>query len=431
LGFTSNLNCQPYVIIGSNEVDGFVKLERVFVEEVFEDVRQYNFTSIRDFSNYTSDYFVHVHIDKLLPSTKYFYHVGSNVMDVELDSWDTSVKRSLLLQGGFRVEDSLSFTTAPLSTNKSGEFVPLKFALVGDLGQTEDSLATMKHIANDEEVNAILHAGDMSYADSEQNRWDSWFEMIKFLSNRVPWLVCPGNHEIETNGITKEIFVPYQSRFAMPEVKSFEMEPALSTNASNPSVFHDGRYDFGNSFYSTVYGSAKIFFLNCYTKSDTESNQYQWLNKELNAVDRKVTPWLIALVHCPIYDTFLFHHNETQTNDFRDSFEPLFVNHRVNFVFAGHEHAYMRSKSVAYGKLDKFGPKYVIIGDGGNREGHGEYFSEVEEEWIDFRDNTIFGYGSLSILNHTHSRWNWVKDNGMLGTEIFDESFIVNQFFID
>jgi len=121
----------------------------------------------------------------------------------------------------------------------------------------------------------------------------------------------------------------------MPEVKHFEMEPAMNTNHSNPSVFEDGRYDFGNSFYSTTYGQVKLLFLNCYTASQKGSNQYQWLVDEFESIDRRATPWVAAFVHCPIYNTFRYHHNETQTNTFRASIEPLFVEHKVNFVFAG------------------------------------------------------------------------------------------------
>ena len=168
-------------------------------------------------SNYTSDFFVHVHVNNLNPSTRYYYHVGS-ISDPSKSIIFTDnksvIKRSLLLQTKYRVDDLSSFITAPvpLSHGNYDQSDSIKFALVGDLGQTEDSLTTIHHIAQDDNINAILHAGDLSYADSDQQRWDQWFEMIEFLSKRMPWLVCPGNHEIETNGMTKDIFVPYQNR---------------------------------------------------------------------------------------------------------------------------------------------------------------------------------------------------------------------------
>ena len=215
----------------------------------------------------------------------------------------------------------------------------------------------------------------------------------------------------------------------MPEIKPFEMEPALHTNTSNPSVFLDGQYNYGNSFYSTTYGSVKAFFLNCYTNSKPGSPQYEWFSDEMRIHDRLSSPWLIVVVHCPMYDTFSFHRNETQTNMLRDSFEPLFIQYRINMVFAGHEHAYMRSKNVLFGKLDETAPQYVIIGDGGNREGHGDYFDEPEA-WVHTRDNTTFGFGTLEVFNKTHARWNWIKNNGSLGIEVVDDSIVYNQYFL-
>ena len=98
---------------------------------------------------------------------------------------------------------------------------------------------------------------------------------------------------------------------------------------------------------------------------------------------------------------------------------------------AGHEHAYMRSKGVKYGKVDASGPQYIIIGDGGNREGHGDYFSDEQEEWVSYRDNTTFGFGTLSFENSTHARWSWLKNSHILGTEIVDDALILNQFFTE
>ena len=132
-----------------------------------------------------------------------------------MDDSSIAMKRSLMTKTKHSVDELPRFTTGPmpLSSETNYEFDPIKFALVGDLGQTDDSKTTIQHIASNANITAILHAGDMSYADSVQERWDSWFELIEFLSKSTPWLVCPGNHEIETHGLTKDIFVPYQSRF--------------------------------------------------------------------------------------------------------------------------------------------------------------------------------------------------------------------------
>lgn len=50
------------------------------------------------------------------------------------------------------------------------------FALIGDLGQTEYSLTTIDHIQQRPDILSIIHVGDLSYADLDEPRWDSWYE---------------------------------------------------------------------------------------------------------------------------------------------------------------------------------------------------------------------------------------------------------------
>lgn len=40
-------------------------------------------------------------------------------------------------------------------------------------------------------------SGDLSYGDCVGRLWDSYGEMIAPVSSQLPWMVSPGNHEIE------------------------------------------------------------------------------------------------------------------------------------------------------------------------------------------------------------------------------------------
>ena len=40
-----------------------------------------------------------------------------------------------------------------------------------------------------------FYAGDLSYADGYQPRWDSFGRLIEPSAARVPWQVIEGNHE--------------------------------------------------------------------------------------------------------------------------------------------------------------------------------------------------------------------------------------------
>ncbi|KAJ0488168.1 putative Acid phosphatase [Helianthus annuus] len=69
--------------------------------------------------------------------------------------------------------------------------------------------------------------------------------------------------------------------------------------------------------------------------------QYIWLEAELKKVDRKKTPWLIVIMHTPIYNSNSAHYMEGES--MRAAFESWFVKYKVDVVFAGHVHAYERS----------------------------------------------------------------------------------------
>lgn len=65
-----------------------------------------------------------------------------------------------------------SFTTPPEASS-----FPYRLGLIGDLGQTEDSMDTLDHAAALEPI-SILNVGDLSYADGYQPRWAPAFYAV-------------------------------------------------------------------------------------------------------------------------------------------------------------------------------------------------------------------------------------------------------------
>ena len=64
-------------------------------------------------------------------------------------------------------------------------YTPTNLALVGDIGQTENSCKTMNHILTARNlpnikhpISAIIIAGDLSYADSDPHRWETWLDLM-------------------------------------------------------------------------------------------------------------------------------------------------------------------------------------------------------------------------------------------------------------
>lgn len=73
--------------------------------------------------------------------------------------------------------------------------------------QTEDSLATTVHI-QESGAGALINVGDLSYADEDQPRWDSWARMIQPLSSSMIMAVTAGNHEVSC-GTLHDVCSPF------------------------------------------------------------------------------------------------------------------------------------------------------------------------------------------------------------------------------
>ena len=222
--------------------------------------------------------------------------------------------------------------------------VSVQLALAGDLRQTIHSAQIIHHMTRLlPNITAILLAGYLSYADCVHFRWDTWFDLIEPLSSRVPWHVCPGNHEIEIEHPTGRIFTSNRPRFEMPSNYNFaeivepldERDPKRHDKKQCCPLVSMRTYDFGNSFHSITFGSVHVLFLNSYTSSKPQSNQYRWVSSELRHLDRSKIPWVVVVMRCFFLNTLANHQNEKQEEQMKKSFEPLCVRYNVNTIVAG------------------------------------------------------------------------------------------------
>lgn len=62
--------------------------------------------------------------------------------------------------------------------------------------------------------------------------------------------------------------------------------------------------------------------------------QYAWLKEELHKVDRMVTPWLVAAMHPPWYNSYSSHYQEFEC--MRLEMEELLYQYGVDIIFSGH-----------------------------------------------------------------------------------------------
>jgi len=391
----------------------------MWVTEDHHRMNQYNSTSDgdgEDVNYYISPYFHHFSLEGLEASTEYEYvcillTVGKEVEQSEIRR--LGVRDAEL---GMRVN---VFRTAPVGGSSAESY---KVGVIADFGMTERSVKNYESILS-QKFDVHLIVGDISYANSNHTIWDDWFVWMEEIARSSPVMPSPGNHERETDVETGSIFDAYENRFLCPQVSEAIRIPQNPEESST----YVGTYDYGNSFYSFSAGLGLFIFLNPYTSAEEGSPQYNFLKETLESVDRNISPWIFVSMHCPFYNTFDRHVDESQTIQMKSSLEPLFVEYQVNIVFSGHTHGYSRSYPVAFDEVDQeeLSPIYINIGDGGRKSEAELYQSMIPESWVEVRDGFSVSHGSIEFLNSTHILW--TRFLAMEG-EIYEEVSIRNQY---
>ncbi|KAM1201310.1 hypothetical protein FF1_017592 [Malus domestica] len=361
--------------------------------------KKYEFSAKGVVTNYTfyqykSGYIHHCLVEGLEYDTKYYYKIGNG--DSSREFW---------------------FTTPPKIDPNSH----YTFGIIGDLGQTFNSLSTLEHYMKSS-GQAVLFVGDLSYADRYQYnevglRWDTWARFIEQSTAYQPWMWSAGNHEIDYMPYMGEVtpFKNYLHRYATPH---------LASNSSNPL------------WYAIRRASAHIIVLSSYSPFVKYTPQWSWLAEELKRVDREKTPWLIVLMHVPLYNSNDVHYMEGES--MRAVFERWFVQYKVDVVFAGHVHAYERSYRISnirynvtsgyqYPIPDKSAPVYITVGDGGNQEGLAGRFRNPQPDYSAFREAS-YGHSTLELINRTHALYHWNRNDD--GKKTAMDAFILdNQYW--
>ncbi|KAH9693172.1 Fe(3+)-Zn(2+) purple acid phosphatase 12 [Citrus sinensis] len=317
------------------------------------------------------------------------------------------------------IEDlEFSFTTPP----GVGPDVPYTFGLTGDLGQTYDSNRTLTHYElNPIKGQTVLFVGDLSYADDypfhDNNRWDTWGRFIERNAAYQPWIWTAGNHEIDFAPQLGEAisFKPFANCFHLPYRASYSTAPF---------------------WYSIRRASVHIIVMSSYSAFGKYTPQYKWLEKEFPKVNRSETPWLIVLMHCPLYNSYVHHYMEGEP--MRVLYEPWFVEYKVDVVFAAHVHAYERSErmsNIVYNVTNALcspvsnqsAPVYITIGDGGNQEGLAKEMTEPQPRYSAYREAS-FGHGILDVKNRTHAYFGWHRNQDDYAVEA-DSVWLHNRYW--
>lgn len=251
------------------------------------------------------------------------------------------------------------------------------------------------------EYNAPLPAGEIPNQGGPQggdmsviyeSNWDLWQQWQNEVSLKVPYMILPGNHEAacaefdgpgnvltaylnnnQTNSTASKSdltyfscppsqrnFTTFQHRFRMPGKESggvgnfwysfdyglahfvsLDSETDFANSPSYPFIRDTkghGTAVTPNQTYSTDAGPFGTIANNDYT-NNAAYEQIQWLQRDLAAVDRSKTPWVIAMSHRPMYSSEVSGYQK----NIRAAFQQLLIDNHVDMYLAGHIHWYERN----------------------------------------------------------------------------------------
>ncbi|WVZ85531.1 hypothetical protein U9M48_032448 [Paspalum notatum var. saurae] len=450
-------------------------------------------TSYRYFL-YSSGKIHHVKIGPLEPGTVYCYRCGMAGKEFSLRTPPAALPIELALVGTRSYRGLLS--ACSLATfDPSDRTAEENRIAAGDLGQTEWTASTLAHVSKTDH-DMVLVPGDLSYADTQQPLWDTFGRFVQRHASRRPWMVTQGNHEVEAAAPvvpgSPPPFAAYAARWRMPHEDSASpsnlyysfdaaggavhvvmlgsyamthfhhcfLDPPLPSTLSHADLLTDTCSI--RTVEQTTAHAARLPCLPlevstltaalCACVLHASSDQYRWLARDLAAVDRRATPWLVVLLHAPWYNTNAAHQGEGEA--MREALERLLFQARVDVVFAGHVHAYERfvssflidpcrfsffgrpiltllSQTRVYdNEANPCGPVYITIGDGGNREGLALDFEKNHKlAPLSVKREASFGHGRLRVVNATAAHWAWHRNDdadSVVRDELWLESLAAN-----
>ncbi|KAK4705025.1 acid phosphatase type 7, partial [Phenoliferia sp. Uapishka_3] len=291
-------------------------------------------------------------------------------------------------------------------------------------------------------INGTLAQGPEIYEGLNEQFW----QQLSAVSAIKPYMVTAGNHEANCdNGGTKgynESICPVGQRDFAGFINRFgTLLPASSTTtlkrrddfppglpvAARKLALAKRAAALGESlppfFYSFDSGMVHYIMFDTETDlgngligsdetggiaGDTESmqgsytnQQVDWLAKDLAAVDRKLTPWVVAAGH---------HGMSTET-----AFEGLFVKYGVDVVLHGHVHNMQLVAPIKNGTVDPAGfnnpsaPAYVINGAAGHFEGLDAL--GTLPSYTTWSNDVEYGYSKLSFKSRTQMEISFIGSN--------------------
>eukprot|EP00250_Pteridium_aquilinum_P014553 c22059_g1_i1 orf=201-2117(-) len=350
-------------------------------------------------------------LEGLWPNNKYFYKVGHKLQN-----------------GTYIWEKIRNFSAAPFPGQDSLQQV----IIFGDMGKGERDLSneynnfqpgalntTDRLIEDLNNIDLILHIGDLCYANGYLSQWDQFTEQIEPLASHVPYMVASGNHERDWPGTGSfyrntdsggECGVLAQTMFNMP--------------LKNREKF----------WYSIDYGLFRFCIADSEHDWQEGSEQHKFIEECLASADRLKQPWLIFAAHRVLgYSSDYYYAKEGTFAEpmARESLQKLWQKHKVDLAFFGHVHNYERTcpayenqcvstETSQYTGVFNATIHVVVGGAGASLSA----YSETETDWSIFKD-LDHGFGKLTAYNRTTLQFEYKRSSN---AEVYDSFWIKREY---
>lgn len=175
-------------------------------------------------------------------------------------------------------------------------------------------------------------------------------------------------------------------------------------------------------YYSFDAGSVHFTMFSSEHDYSAGAPQRAWLERDLAAVDRAVTPWLVVAMHRPMYNA-RDDSDWSITTGMARELEAVFVANKVDLALSGHYHLYERTHSLRNFTVDATGasPVYVTVGTGGATY-HNESLRADSLQWT-AHDESEWGFGVVEAFNRSTLRFSFRANAD--GGAVRDEVIIV------
>jgi len=233
---------------------------------------------------------------------------------------------------------------------KPDELHEYRIGMAGDSRGAYTTWGNIVHAMDEENVDLILFSGDMVDLGANQYEWDAWFSASGDVLARIPFLGAHGNHEFLSQN--------YFAQFGFPN---------------------------NEEWYAVEYGDLLAISLNDTVRDSTHisTDQVEFLHNTLQSSSAR---WKFAFHHRAMYSTCSRHGSNY---DVREAWTPVFDEHKVDLVLAGHNHIYERSVPIRDGQERPMGEGTLYLVSGGSGA---PIYAETNTEWFGNIANPVEHY---------------------------------------